>query len=203
MKTIDAMKTLMDWDNRGRAVFTVEDLRAIFPERTGTALSQGLRRLVRSGVLEHVARGVYVNPLARSRTHVLEQIAVTLRRGNTSYQSLESALGHYSIISQQTIACVTVMTTGRKGRFDTPYGTCLSRTQSAPSTRFWTAPWMSAIRYGWLTHAWRWRIFGASVAIWTSWTRRSSTKSKKRWGWRRDTGRSWGPLTTSRERGRL
>ena len=36
---------------------------------------------------------------------------------------MESALGHYSIISQQTIAYVTVMTTGGKGRFDTPYGT--------------------------------------------------------------------------------
>ena len=123
MKTVEAMKTLMEWDNRGRAVFSVEDLRVIFPERSRKTFSMGLNRLVRQGVLERAARGVYVNPLARSRTHVLEEIAVTLRRGATSYLSLESALGHYSIISQQTIACATVMTTGRKGRFRTPYGT--------------------------------------------------------------------------------
>ena len=123
MKTVAAMKTLVEWDNRGRAVFSVEDLRAIFPERSRKTFAMGLNRLVRQGVLEHVARGVYVNPLARSRTHVLEEIAVTLRRRATSYLSLETALGDYSIISQQTIACVTVMTTGRKGRFNTPYGT--------------------------------------------------------------------------------
>ena len=123
MKTVEAMKTLMEWDNRGRAVFSVEDLRVIFPERSRKTFSMGLNRLVRQGVLERAARGVYVNPLARSRTHVLEEIAVTLRRGATSYLSLESAIGHYSIISQQTIACATVMTTGRKGRFRTPYGT--------------------------------------------------------------------------------
>ena len=123
MKTIDAMKTLMDWDNRGWAVFTIEDLRAIFPERSAPSVSQDLHRLVKSGVLERAARGVEVNPLARSRTHVLEQIAVALRRGNTSYRSLESALAYYRVISQQTIACVTVMTTGRKGHFGKPYGT--------------------------------------------------------------------------------
>lgn len=122
MKTVEAMKTLMEWDKRERAVFSVEDLRVIFPERSRKTFSMGINRLVRQGVLERMARGVYVNPLARSRTHVLEEIAVTLRRGATSYLSLESALGNYSIISQQTIACVTVMTTGRKGRFRTPYG---------------------------------------------------------------------------------
>ncbi len=123
MKTVDAMKTLLEWDNRGRSVFSVEDLRAVFLERSEKTFSEGLRRLVRQGVLERVARGVYVNPLARSRTHVLEAIALTLRRDAWSYVSLETALSEYSIISQQTIACVTVMTTGRKGRFDTRYGT--------------------------------------------------------------------------------
>ncbi|MDE0211561.1 MAG: hypothetical protein OXJ64_16975 [Boseongicola sp.] len=120
MKTVDAMKALLERDTRGRAVFSVEDLRAIMPERSGKTFSEGLRRLVRQGVLERDASGVSVNLLARSRTHVLEAIAVTLRRGAWNYASLETALSEYGIISQQTITCVTVMTTGRKGRFDTP-----------------------------------------------------------------------------------
>ena len=122
MKAIKVIKTLMEWDERGRAVFSVQDLRAIFPERSNATFSEGLRRMVRLGVLERVARGVYVNPMGRSRHHMLEKIAVTLRRGFVSYVSLETALCNYSIISQQTIGNLTVMTTGRKGRFYTPYG---------------------------------------------------------------------------------
>lgn len=51
MKTVDAMKALLERDTRGRAVFSVEDLRAIMPERSGKTFSEGLRRLVRQGVL--------------------------------------------------------------------------------------------------------------------------------------------------------
>ena len=116
------MKSLMEWDRRGHAVFSSTDLRAIFPERSEKTFSEGVRRLVRQGVLQRAARGVYVNPLAVSRGHLLEQIAVTLRRGEFSYLSLETALGEYGIISQQTVNTITVMTTGRKGRFHTPWG---------------------------------------------------------------------------------
>ena len=84
--------------------------------------SDGLRRLELQGIPARAARGVYVNPLARSKTDLLERIALTLWRGTYSYVSLETALGDYSIVFQQTIACITVMTTGRKGRFETPYG---------------------------------------------------------------------------------
>ena len=46
--------------------------------------------------------------------------------------SLETALSDYSIISRQTIACIAVMTTGRKGRFDTPYGSIEFRHTARP-----------------------------------------------------------------------
>ena len=123
MNSVEVMKSLTRWDHGGRSVFTVSDLRAMFPERAAQTFSAGLRRLVAQGILERVARGVYVNPMARSKLDMLDSIAVALRRGESNYVSLESALADYSIISQQNLGAATVMTTGRKGTFSTPYGT--------------------------------------------------------------------------------
>ncbi len=55
-------------------------------------------------------------------SNLLERIAVTLRSGHYNYLSLESALLAYGIISQVPLAGITVMTTGRSGIFDTPFG---------------------------------------------------------------------------------
>lgn len=123
MKTVDAMKTLMEWDARGREVFSVDDLRAMFPERSPKTFAAGLRRLVRQGVLQRVARGVYVNPLSRQpKSYLVEKIAVCFRRGGYSYVSLESALSEFGVISQIPMSRITVMTTGRAGVIRTPYG---------------------------------------------------------------------------------
>ena len=123
MKRADAEKTLRKLDRRGRAVFTVDDLRSIFPERSDKTFSEGLRRLVSQGVLQRAARGVYVNPHGSHRLDRLGQVALALRRGRASYLSLETVLGFYGVISRQTLTAITVMTTGRKGRFRTPWGT--------------------------------------------------------------------------------
>ncbi|CDH34911.1 conserved hypothetical protein [Xenorhabdus bovienii str. Intermedium] len=50
-------------------------------------------------------------------------IAKTMRRGEYNYVSLESALSEYGAISQIPIDRLTVMTTGRKGEYNTPFGT--------------------------------------------------------------------------------
>ena len=121
MRTADAAKTITELDRQGRAVFTTAELRSIFPARSRAAFSSRLLRLVGQGTLQRAVRGVYVNPLTRHRLHLLENIALALRQGKTSYLSLETALGEYSIISQLTYS-ITVMTTGRKGRFRTPWG---------------------------------------------------------------------------------
>ncbi len=52
----------------------------------------------------------------------LEEVAKTLRRGEYNYVSLESALSEYGIISQIPVGRITVVTTGRKGEYRTPYG---------------------------------------------------------------------------------
>ena len=52
----------------------------------------------------------------------LEQVAKTIRRGEYNYVSLESALSEYGIIPQIPVDRLTVMTTGRKGEYKTPFG---------------------------------------------------------------------------------
>lgn len=124
MDKTTAIKRLSDWDERGRYVYTLHDLGRIFPEDSLKTLKEGVARLVRSGLLQRVCRGVYVYALARSRdSHTIERIAKALRRGEYNYVSNESALSEYGAISQAPVDRLTVMTTGRRGTYRTPYGT--------------------------------------------------------------------------------
>ena len=51
MRTIEAVKTLAEWDRYGWSVFTLRDLRNLFPHRSDKTLSESLRRMVRQGCL--------------------------------------------------------------------------------------------------------------------------------------------------------
>ncbi len=124
MKRTSAIKIFTDWDAKGRYVYTLSDLAKLFPEDRPRTLQEGVNRLAKAGILQRVRRGVYVYALSHSKdSHVIEQIAKALRRGDYSYVSLESALSEYGAISQIPIDRLTVMTTGRKGEYKTPYGT--------------------------------------------------------------------------------
>lgn len=119
----EALQVLADWDHKGRHVFTRRDLAKLFPRDNPKAFAEGLRRLVRSGLLVHACHGVYVNPGARSLdSRVIERIARALRPGAYNYVSLESLLSETGEISQVPVDRLTVMTTGRKGVYRTPYG---------------------------------------------------------------------------------
>jgi len=124
MNKAKALKVFSEWDGKGRYVFTRGDMAKLFPEDSKRALQEGLNRLVKSGILERVGRGVYVYNFAHSKdSYVIEHIAKAMRRGAYNYVSLESALSEYGAISQVPIDRLTVMTTGRKGEYQTPYGT--------------------------------------------------------------------------------
>mgnify|MGYP000060581652 CR=1 FL=1 len=87
-------------------------------------LEKSLQRLVSDGILERVTKGIYLNPMATSKkSHVVEDIAAVLRRSHLSYVSMESMLSEYGVISQVPVRRVTIMTTGAKGTYNTPYGT--------------------------------------------------------------------------------
>ena len=123
MKTVEAIKVLMDLDTKGKDVFAIEELRVMFPERSPKTFAAGLRRMVQQGIIRRAARGVYVNTLSRlPKSYLVERVAVCLRRGGYSYVSLESALSEFGVISQIPMSRTTVMTTGRSGVVRTPYG---------------------------------------------------------------------------------
>ena len=123
MRLPEAIKTLTVWSRKGRVIFTRNDLRKLFPQDSEAAFKEGLSRLVTGGILHRVSRGLFVFALAERRDpHLLERIAAALRRGSYSYLSLESALSEYGAISQVPLAGITVMTTGRAGVFETPFG---------------------------------------------------------------------------------
>ena len=119
-----AIKTLCEWARGGRVVFTLADLAKLFHRDRHKTLLAALRRLVDDGVLRRAGRGVYVYMLASDvEPSLIEKIAVALRRGYYSYTSLETALSEYGAISQIPVDRLTVMTTGRKGVYETAWGT--------------------------------------------------------------------------------
>ncbi|MXW47636.1 MAG: hypothetical protein F4239_08360 [Gammaproteobacteria bacterium] len=123
MHTVEAVKILAEWDQYGWNVFTLSDMRKLFPHQSEKTLSESLRRLVQKGLLQRVVNGVFVNPLSsRSRIGMFERIACAIRRGEYNYISLECALSEWGVISQIPQAYLTIVTTGRKGVFNTPYG---------------------------------------------------------------------------------
>lgn len=123
MNTVEAIKTLLTMDRNGRSVFSVDELRETFRDRSRRTFEDGLRRLVGRGVLQRAARGIYVNSLSqRPKGYLLEEIAACKRRGKFSYVSLESALCEFGAISQIMIDRITVMTTGRSAEIITPWG---------------------------------------------------------------------------------
>lgn len=123
MKLSDALVTLRSLNLQGVSVLSRTDLEKLFPEETKT-FEKSLQRLVEAGVLKRVAKGVYLNPdgLPGLKGRALETIAAVLRRGATSYISLESALSEYGAISQVPVSHLTVMTTGSAGLIETDYG---------------------------------------------------------------------------------
>jgi len=123
MNRTRAISVLRDWDRRGRCVFTRRQLERLFPTDSPGTFAEGLNRLVRAGLLVRACRGVYVNPHAQSfDSRVIERIAQAMRPGAYSYVSLESLLSEFGAISQIPLDRLTVMTTGRKGVYKTPYG---------------------------------------------------------------------------------
>lgn len=123
MNKVTAMKALQSLDRQGIYVLSKNDLAKLFAQEEGKTLEKSLQRLVADGLLERVCKGVYLNPLARSKgVYVIEEIARVLRRGWLSYLSMESMLSEYGLISQLPMRGITVMTTGAKGMIDTTHG---------------------------------------------------------------------------------
>jgi predicted transcriptional regulator of viral defense system len=124
MNKIEAIHKLAALDRLGVYVLSKSDLAKAFPDEKEKAFEKSLQRLVSDKILERVARGIYVNTMAKSkRGQVIEDIAAVLRRGYFSYVTRESMLSEYGVISQVPVSRITLMTTGANGVYETPYGT--------------------------------------------------------------------------------
>lgn len=124
MKKVEAILPLAALNRYGVCVLTKRDLAKAFPLENEKAFEKSLQRLVKDGILQRVAKGVYLNPMAKSQKgRTVEDIAAVLRRGHYSYLTMESILSEYGLISQVPLSRLTLMTTGASGVLDTPYWT--------------------------------------------------------------------------------
>jgi hypothetical protein len=116
------MQKLDEVDRRGVWAFTAATFSALLGEPEQNYLKLTMKRLADQGVLIRAARGLYVNPHARSMpSDVRGALIRFLRPREFTYVSLESKLSEAGAISQVATA-LTCMTTGSPGRFDTPWG---------------------------------------------------------------------------------
>lgn len=122
MKRSQLIETFRRADEAGVWALTLPTFSALFGDIEPRYLRLMLKRLADQGVLVRAARGIYVNPVARSTpVDVRGGLIRFLRPREISYVSLESKLSETGIISQVTTA-LTCMTTGSPGHFDTPWG---------------------------------------------------------------------------------
>ncbi|MDR1357817.1 MAG: DUF6088 family protein [Coriobacteriales bacterium] len=128
-----ALARLKKMDDAGVYIHLRRELKRLFGESAAT-FAKTLERLVQNGILIRAARGVYVFAYSKQiGIATLELIAQYLRRSEYNYLSYESALAEHGIISQIPFNLITVATTGREGRFDTPYGTIsFTHTMTSP-----------------------------------------------------------------------
>jgi hypothetical protein len=116
------MEKLREVDRRGVWAFTPATFAALLGNPPPNYLKLMMKRLADQGVLIRAARGVYVNPHARSMPNDARAGLIRfLRPREVSYVSLESKLSEAGAISQVPTV-LSCMTTGSPGRFDTPWG---------------------------------------------------------------------------------
>lgn len=97
-------------------LFSLQDFYSIFPDMTIENLRMLFSRAVKKGLLERVCKGIYLYPKVEyDASKVLYKTASKLRSNVFNYISLESVLCEASVISQQLIGWITIVTKGRSG----------------------------------------------------------------------------------------
>ena len=123
MKRSEAIDQLREMDAKYSCyVYCKNELAVVLGEQ-GQKLN---RNPVQPGIGEGVGpcrpwrlRVAYSSHLGEGTLH---QVAKRLRSGELVWESLESALSRWNVISQIPVDRVTFMTTGREGEFRTAYG---------------------------------------------------------------------------------
>ena len=112
MKSVEAIKILHGCDLEGRILFRSRELGALFGE-SGDTLRSTIKRLTADGILERIAHDAYLYLLFHPNgCDLLGHIAVFLRPGEVTYESLESAASQWGFISQIPLGRISCVTTG-------------------------------------------------------------------------------------------
>lgn len=107
----------------GGGIHSVAELAFALGEPCDPAFKKFLSDCVKRGLLRRVAKGLYESAITPPKPETAIYKLITKLRSNVlSYISLESQLSYTGEISQVVMDRVTVMTKGRSGCFDTPYG---------------------------------------------------------------------------------
>ena len=122
MKTVEAIKLLHERDSRcNRYLYRSRELGMLFDEK-GNTLRSTIKRLLSEGVLSRVARDGYFYEFSHPRDSVIGRIAVFLRPGELTYESLESAASQWGVISQIPLDRIMCVTGGAAGEVRTRFG---------------------------------------------------------------------------------
>lgn len=105
-------------------VFTVEDVCVFFPGEKKSTLKQYLSRWKKAGRIARLRKGLY--ELIYPERHPLSDIVLANKIYSPSYVSLETALSHYSLIPEVSMAVVSI-TTKPTRRFKNDHGLFIYR----------------------------------------------------------------------------
>ena len=111
-------KYLISWleqnANSEHYMFTLQDLRALYPDMSLSAFKTLLSRTVKAGYLGRLCRGLYIYKRAMEPNGlVLFHAAALLRANDFNYISLETVLSDTGVISQIPINWISIMSSGR------------------------------------------------------------------------------------------
>lgn len=112
------IKTLARWllnnTNHEHYLFTLFDMRALFPQLSDSAFKTLMSRAVGSELLIRLCRGLYLyKPALPKDGLLLYHAAALLRADKFNYISLETVLSDVGVISQIPLNWISIMSSGR------------------------------------------------------------------------------------------
>ena len=112
------MKNLVKWLDQNitskSCLFSLHDLRALYPNLSNSTFKALISRAASAGYLDRLCRGIYLYRRAMNYDGLmLFHIAAHLRANELNYISLETALSDAGIISQIPMNWISIMSSGR------------------------------------------------------------------------------------------
>lgn len=112
------IKMLSQWllnnTNYKHYLFTLFDMRSLFPQLSDSAFKTLMSRAVSSKLLTRLCRGIYLyKPALPKDGLLLYHVAALLRADNFNYISLETVLSDVGVISQIPLNWISIMSSGR------------------------------------------------------------------------------------------